>query len=369
MYDVAIIGAGPAGSTLARLIGEKYKTVIIDKRCFRNIPEGYGSGKCCGGLLAPDAQAMLAKLGLALPREVHSEPQLFVVRVIDIQRNLERYYQRYYINMDRWQFDRWLLSLAPASVDIIEKTRLKTFEKNSDHFDLSLKSNAGTRKIKAKLVIGADGGFSRVRKLAFNTKPFPKKYISIQHWVEMEDDQPFFSSIFDSDVTDYYSWTIPKRNALIIGTAVTPGADAYDKFNLLKSRLKQHGYRFGETLHTEGAYILRPVRQKQICTGKDSIALIGEAAGFISPSSAEGFSYAFKSASLLAKALRPGLKGFEKRYRTYAGPLKTNIAMKNIKSRILYNPFLRGMIMRTGINSMNINFRTDPATSLAFNNY
>ena len=104
MYDVAIIGAGPAGSTLARLIGDQYKTAIIDKRCFRDFPEGYGSGKCCGGLLAPDAQAMLAKMRLSLPREVHCEPQLFVVRAIDIQRNIERCYQRYYINMNRWQF-------------------------------------------------------------------------------------------------------------------------------------------------------------------------------------------------------------------------------------------------------------------------
>ena len=367
MYDVAIIGAGPAGSTLARLIGDRYKTVVIDKRCFRDFPEGYGSGKCCGGLLAPDAQAMLAKLGLSLPGEVHSEPQLFVVRAIDIQRNIERFYQRHYINMDRWQFDRWLLSLAPTSVDIIEKSRLKGFEKHDDHFDISLKSNAGTRKIKAKLVVGADGGFSRVRSLSFKSEPSPKQYFSIQHWVEMENDQPFFSSIFDSDVTDYYSWTIPKRNALIIGTAVTPGAGAYDKFNLLKSRLKDYGYRFGETLHTEGAYILRPLRQKQILTAKDSVALIGEAAGFISPSSAEGFSYAFRSASLLAKALDPDLKGFEKRYNSYAGPLKTNISMKNLKSRILYNPFLRGMIMRTGIGSLDMNDQHIP-TGIAVTN-
>ncbi|MPL59310.1 hypothetical protein SDC9_04859 [bioreactor metagenome] len=30
MYDVLIIGAGPAGSSLARLIGDKYKVLLID---------------------------------------------------------------------------------------------------------------------------------------------------------------------------------------------------------------------------------------------------------------------------------------------------------------------------------------------------
>lgn len=32
MYDIAIVGAGPAGATLARLVGGKFKTLLIDKR-------------------------------------------------------------------------------------------------------------------------------------------------------------------------------------------------------------------------------------------------------------------------------------------------------------------------------------------------
>ena len=36
MYDIAIIGSGPAGANLARLIGEKYKILLIDKRDLEN---------------------------------------------------------------------------------------------------------------------------------------------------------------------------------------------------------------------------------------------------------------------------------------------------------------------------------------------
>jgi flavin-dependent dehydrogenase len=64
MYDIAIIGAGPAGSTLARLLVESYKILLVDKRPLDENPEGNFPGKCCGGLLAPDAQAMLLKMGL-----------------------------------------------------------------------------------------------------------------------------------------------------------------------------------------------------------------------------------------------------------------------------------------------------------------
>ena len=32
MYDIAIIGLGPAGSTLARLLDKKFKIIAIDKK-------------------------------------------------------------------------------------------------------------------------------------------------------------------------------------------------------------------------------------------------------------------------------------------------------------------------------------------------
>ena len=67
MFDLAIIGAGPAGATLARLIGKSYRVLLIDKRSFSDEPGPFSASKCCGGLLAPDAQRMLSELGLGLP--------------------------------------------------------------------------------------------------------------------------------------------------------------------------------------------------------------------------------------------------------------------------------------------------------------
>ena len=68
MYDIVIIGAGPAGSTFARLAEENYKILLVDKRELNGSHENFSSRKCCGGLLAPDAQRMLSKLQLGLPK-------------------------------------------------------------------------------------------------------------------------------------------------------------------------------------------------------------------------------------------------------------------------------------------------------------
>ena len=61
MYDIAIVGGGPAGATLARLTGNQYRVLLLEKRTFQEPLYG-GLQKCCGGLIAPDAQKMLASV-------------------------------------------------------------------------------------------------------------------------------------------------------------------------------------------------------------------------------------------------------------------------------------------------------------------
>ena len=34
MYDMIIVGGGPAGATLARMIGKRYKVLLLEKRSF-----------------------------------------------------------------------------------------------------------------------------------------------------------------------------------------------------------------------------------------------------------------------------------------------------------------------------------------------
>jgi flavin-dependent dehydrogenase len=74
MFDLAVIGAGPADATLARLISDRYRVLLVDGRQLLGSSEGALSKKCCGGLLAPDAQKMLSILDLGLPKNVLVEP-------------------------------------------------------------------------------------------------------------------------------------------------------------------------------------------------------------------------------------------------------------------------------------------------------
>ncbi len=353
MYDIIIVGGGPAGAALARIIGHKFRVLLLEARTFQqDMP--ITKQKCCGGLLDPDAQQMMAKFGLGIPKSVLLSPQLFAVRTIDITNSIERYYQRHYINIDRNEFDKWLGSILPASVDRINGCIFKYHEDTGKAVNVTYYLNGTEHQAQTKLLVGADGAFSTVRRQGFVSSPTPKLYISIQQWFESSQIDNFYGAIFDKEITDYYSWTIPKENCFILGSALKPGKDAIRKFELLKQKLKAYGYSFENTLYRNGAYLLRPVRGNQICTGNQRVALIGEAAGFISPSSAEGISYAFKSALALSKALENGIDGYEKLYRSNLKPLMRNIFFKNIKCPAMYNPHIRKLAMKSKLMSIDI---------------
>jgi flavin-dependent dehydrogenase len=84
MYDIAIIGLGPAGATLARLLDKKYNVIAIDKK-------NKETGKCCGGLLSPDAQKILAQFDICLPKSVLVDPQIFSVRTADFDSHITKF--------------------------------------------------------------------------------------------------------------------------------------------------------------------------------------------------------------------------------------------------------------------------------------
>ena len=136
MYDIIIVGGGPAGSMFARELAMKDpqgKILLIDG-------QNEQRRKVCGGLLAPDAQKVLAKLDLTLPNSVLADPQIFSVETMDLCSGDTRYYQRHYLNMDRLAFDRWLLSLLPENVEILEGRCTAITEKENKLFEYIIKS-------------------------------------------------------------------------------------------------------------------------------------------------------------------------------------------------------------------------------------
>jgi flavin-dependent dehydrogenase len=343
MYDVAVVGLGPAGATLARLLDKKYKVIAVDRK-------NHSGSKCCGGLLSPDAQKILAQFDICLPKDVLVDPQIFSVRTIDLDNYLEKFYQRFYINMNRAKFDNFLISLIPGSVEIYTNTTCTKIEKENDIYCLELKTNGVKKTEKAKIIIGADGANSIVRN-SFYKKYKIHKYLSIQEWYEDNTNLPFYSCIFDRGITDSYSWTISKDKYFIIGGAF-PGKDSGIRFEMLKDKVRNSGFSFGKLVKREGCFVYLNKGLMGTCTGRNGAYLIGEAAGMISPSSLEGISYSMESAGKLARIINGNYNNIGRKYFMSTLGIRIKLILKILKMPFIYNKILRKIIMRSGIRTI-----------------
>ena len=344
IFDVAIIGAGPAGSTLASRLASalpELQIAIIDGQSRER-------SKVCGGLLAPDAQKVLASFGMTMPKEILADPQIFAVETIDLSRRHVRYYQRNYLNMDRYAFDSWLLSLVPEQVCVL-RGKCISIDKADGTFSITLNSG---EQIFAESIVGADGASSIVRRKFFKREL--KKYVAIQQHFKNDGQRiPFYSCIFDPKTSDSCSWSIHKDGRIIFGGAFDPkGCRA--SFEEQKARLQDFlGNSLGEPIKTEACMLSSPRRLRDFCAGEEKIYLIGEAAGFISASSFEGISSALLSAKLLADAFCSSSHAdIIRKYKRNSLPLVLKLYGKTFKRSILCSAPLRSLIMKSGVMSV-----------------
>ena len=381
--DVIIVGGGPAGAILAWKLSKSYKVLVLDKRHILDEKRIHREEKCCGGMLDHSAQQELAHLGLPLPARIVMDPQIFTVRAIDFDNRMERYYQRNYLNIDRARFDSWLLALAAQrkNAQVLEGVSAYEYTAEEDRVTVSFRREDGTRETaEGSFLIGCDGATSGVRRFAMKRYLLryrePKIYASIQEWHPVDKPLPYYGAMFDQKVSDFYSWIIPKTvsedtasqegslpagNYFLLGSAIPAEksgkyGSVKERFEILRKDMESRGFKVSHPAKVTGAAILRPRMFGGILSGGGRVFLCGEAAGLISPSSSEGISFAMRSGEMLARAFGKGgdpdkIRGrYEKRLR----PLKLSIALKSLKSPIMYRPLPRRLVFVSRALSMKV---------------
>lgn len=283
--DVAIIGAGPAGSTLAALLARHGRSVTLYER------DTFPRDKVCGEFLSYDALPILDRFGI----DLGDAPHVRRCRVVGRNRTLE--------------FD-----LPHAARGVSRKLLDATL------FDHAVASGAGAvnevvadlGQIKARLIVGAWGRWGRfdtqlnrafVRDRAHRSFGFKRHYRGPQ-----------------SDTIDLYSFRRGYLGVSAIEAGETNICGLVDASRLRAHKGKWHA--FVETIREEeprldalyAAYepaqdhflSSEPVIFRARSSVEAGVLMIGDASGVIDPLTGNGMAMAMHSAVLAARFILDG---------------------------------------------------------------
>jgi len=292
-FDVAVIGSGPSGASAAfHAAKHGLKTIIIEKE---NLPR-YKT--CGGGFVFRGRKNMPFDISEVVEREFNS------VDIIFSGKNLKFKTQRQapIITMVmRDAFDHLIVKKAQEfGVELLQGEALKGL-KFGDTAALTT-----TRKtIHSKFIIAADGALSPTAKLAgWQETRMMCPALEYELEVSQEEFERFSNTArFDIDAAPLgYGWCFPKKNHLSVGvgnfmkTKKNPQLRKYYQQYIddigIKDIFKSsaHGFIIPLSMRTDGFV-------------KQNVFLIGDAAGFADPITAEGISNAIYSGKLCAQAI------------------------------------------------------------------
>jgi geranylgeranyl reductase family protein len=338
-YDIAIIGAGPAGAAAAFKLAEKgISTVIVEKE---TLPR---HKTCGGGLVYRGLKSLPIDLSSSIEREFKQIHLYFTGQDLHLTANRDFPILSTVIRKD---FDKLFIDEASKlGTVLMQGQKLTGLQFKKDHAILELND----QQISAKFVIAADGAYSPTAKLAGWTKDTRTLIPAYEYDIEVgpEDWERLGNDArFDMDfIPKGYAWCFPKKLHLNIGC----GCLIYDKAN--KPNLKEYCANYIKSLNIENVISEKsygyqiPVSPRTDGFVKHNVFLIGDAAGFADPLTAEGISNAIYTGLLLAETIIESKLDVKEAEKLYLDKLNEKLIPELKSSLFLTNFFYKRTVIR-----------------------
>lgn len=323
MYNIIVVGGGPAGAIAAKYLAQSGKKVLL-------LQKDFAFKKPCGGGIRMDAFD-----------EFNIDTSLINTVVHEI--NVETKKQKIALDIsdtplavvDRVVFDEQLRQDAQsAGAEILEAKALDVVV-NRTGVDVLVNINGRKKTYQGEYLVAADGVYSMVRK-KLQKEEVPQ---GLTHYCDIDD----FTTAkchfyFGSDLTDKsYAWRFPYYGGADIGTFSPKNSKSFIhnlfKFLSVSSNEKVKGYAIPKWNN--------PIFYEH------RVFYVGDAAAQVLPFTYEGIYYAMKSAKILSDVIIEDVNYSEYEQRWNSMYLKKFKVLKNLQKFFLKNDFMIHMMMKT----------------------
>ncbi|MBN2223594.1 MAG: NAD(P)/FAD-dependent oxidoreductase [Deltaproteobacteria bacterium] len=300
LFDVIVVGAGPAGATAARTLGARGLSVLVMERY------SFPRSKPCAGWISP---WVLELIGVT-PDQYANRGTLvsFSSLIVWDGRNVGRevkFDQIKGYGIIRSEFDASLVSLM-KNVRFAEDSPVRDITRHTGTVTIN-------GRYRAPVVIGAGGHNCPVARKFGRIRPDERYVTAVVSETRLGRDvinsltpHPDIPQVIFHDDFTGYGWYFPKGDYLNIGVGTTSAERLTSHRDALMLRLKKGGMlpdrkRYPLNAFTGHAYKLMRISPRRLCSG--GILLAGDAAGIAYNMSGEGIGPAVFSGLCAAETI------------------------------------------------------------------
>jgi geranylgeranyl reductase family protein len=291
MFDVAIVGGGPAGSSCAAFCAKAgLRTLLLER-------ENFPREKVCGDCLNPGCWPVLHRLALAervraLPHGVLNRVEFIGIngRTLAVELPATEDAE---ISIKRNLFDQLLMKRAQElGATVCEATTVTALSPPGNAKE-NWTITAGDKTFESRTLVAADGRNSTVARLCGLLPRSEKERIALQTHLPLP--EGFGDRIVLQFLPDGYSGQAPVGGGELNLCLVSVPRKMAALRNWAEARFgisPDHAWR-----------TITPLTRAPISAGHDSLFLVGDAARVVEPFTGEGIYYALASGELAAAAI------------------------------------------------------------------
>jgi len=290
VYDLVVVGAGPAGSTAARTAaGMGLKVAILEKKDFPRY-------KACGGALSERAASCL---GFRLPeslceRSITGARIHFRDQVLD---KIKGY--RFTTLVSRSAFDQYLLQKAVEAGASISFSRVLDYSDKGDYLSIHTEGEI----YKSRFLVIASGCQNALKDRIAGKASRDDIGICLVTEVKAEDRDiearlGSFLDIHFGIASGGYGWIFPHRGYYSVGIGGLASRLLHPR-QIMRSFLSENGFGRDQIIH--GHTIPLGGMVGRVARGR--VLLAGDSAGLVDGFTGEGIYYALRSGEMAARAI------------------------------------------------------------------